>query len=782
MGRSDKPALADYPHTLAPPGRGPHRVRRLPWASTEPISLVVHDWGGADRAVLGGRAPRPRRQARPPQHRGLPAARRTSASPGRCRPRGCPSSATSRCAGSTPSPWARWRWAAVGTGSDAEARRGLLAPYDSPAHRVAVHAFVQDIPTGPDGPGPTRSWSASPSACRCSTTSPIQIHWGMKDPVFDGGILEHLDRVLPARRGAPLPRRRPLRARGRRGPDRPARPRVPGPGDRAERHDRRGDPRRHARRARRGPPHPRRPRAARGLVGRGHAHRHVRRRSSAAWTPPRPGSSPRASARAPAPRCWCPRPPTSSCWPTRCCGCRAVPVRRRSRHRPATGCARASARPPRGVHRGRQGPPGPPGCSAGARTRASPSPPVASRSPGRSRCAAWSATGPDAGPSSRRSRAARAPRPRSCSPAAAPGPPKGVEHHEDGAARPGRSRSATSTASGPATSAWPTFPPFALFGPALGMTTVVPRMDPTRPAKVVPGRASCGPCGTLRRDGHVRLPRPARPARAAAPRRAPACRPLRQVISAGAPVPRATQRRVLALLGPARRSTPPTAPPRRCRWPPSAATNCSTCPTTGSASDDPCRASTSRSCASPTGRWTTLTPDLLVAPGEVGEVVVRGPVVSPAYADRPEATAAAKLDWDGRLAHRMGDLAVARRRGPAVVRRAGRARRAHRGRAAVQRAVRGGAQPPPGGAPLRAGRGRARRCPHAGGRASRCSRPASLTAELARRAARARRRRPPHPDDHDAARAPGAARRPAAQLQDRPRGAWATGPRQRRLA
>jgi hypothetical protein len=49
--------------------------------------------------------------------------------------------------------------------------------------------------------------------------------------------------------------------------------------------------------------------------------------------------------------------------------------------------------------------------------------------------------------------------------------------------------------------------------------------------------------------------------------------------------------------------------------------------------------------------------DLLVGPGEVGEVVVPGPVVSPAYADRPEATAAAKLDWDGQVAHRMGDLA-----------------------------------------------------------------------------------------------------------------------------
>jgi acyl-coenzyme A synthetase/AMP-(fatty) acid ligase len=32
----------------------------------------------------------------------------------------------------------------------------------------------------------------------------------------------------------------------------------------------------------------------------------------------------------------------------------------------------------------------------------------------------------------------------------------------------------------------PTFPPFALFDPALGMTTVVPRMDPTRPADANP--------------------------------------------------------------------------------------------------------------------------------------------------------------------------------------------------------------------------------------------------------------------------------------------------------
>ena len=64
-----------------------------------------------------------------------------------------------------------------------------------------------------------------------------------------------------------------------------------------------------------------------------------------------------------------------------------------------------------------------------------------------------------------------------------------------------------------------TFPLFALFAPALGMTSIVPEMDPTRPARANPGpdrRAD----RRLRRDQLVRL---ARPAPAARPGR---CRPV----------------------------------------------------------------------------------------------------------------------------------------------------------------------------------------------------------------------------------------------------------------
>lgn len=50
------------------------------------------------------------------------------------------------------------------------------------------------------------------------------------------------------------------------------------------------------------------------------------------------------------------------------------------------------------------------------------------------------------------------------------------------------------------------------------------------------------------------------------------------------------------------------------------------------------------------------TDDLRVAPGAIGEIVVGGAVVSPAYPQRPDETARAKIRRDGRVLHRMGDL------------------------------------------------------------------------------------------------------------------------------
>jgi acyl-CoA synthetase (AMP-forming)/AMP-acid ligase II len=231
------------------------------------------------------------------------------------------------------------------------------------------------------------------------------------------------------------------------------------------------------------------------------------------------------------------------------------------------------------------------------------------------------------------------------------GPPKGVEHGESQLlAQADLVRRLYDL--GPAEVSLSTFPPFALFGPVLGMTTVVPRMDATRPADVVPSRVvaaadrfsatvlfgSPALLDTVSRGGG-RMPS------------------VRRVISAGAPVPRKVQRRTLAML-----------PPGAQVHTPYGATEALPVATIGS--DELLGLPEAGICVGrPVPRvdvalvrvtdepLAELTPGLLVAPGEVGEVVVRGPVVSPAYAERPEATAAAKLRWDGQVAHRMGELA-----------------------------------------------------------------------------------------------------------------------------
>jgi len=231
------------------------------------------------------------------------------------------------------------------------------------------------------------------------------------------------------------------------------------------------------------------------------------------------------------------------------------------------------------------------------------------------------------------------------------GPPKGVEHGESQLVAQAELLRQLYF-DGPAEVSLSTFAPFALFGPALGATTVMPRMDATRPADVVPARvvAAANRFGatvmfgspalldTLSRGGG-RMPT------------------LRRVTSAGAPVPRKVQRRTLAMLADGAQVLTPYGATEAL-------------PVTSISSDELLSLPEAGICV---GRpvpgvdvalvrvtdepMTELTPDLLVAPGEVGEVVVRGPVVSPRYADRPEATAAAKLRWDGQVAHRMGDLA-----------------------------------------------------------------------------------------------------------------------------
>ena len=233
------------------------------------------------------------------------------------------------------------------------------------------------------------------------------------------------------------------------------------------------------------------------------------------------------------------------------------------------------------------------------------------------------------------------------------GPPKGVEHGEQQLLAQARIIQRL-YGLGPADVSLSTFPPFALFGPALAMTTVVPRMDATRPASVKPSRV----IRAARRYGAtVMFGSPALlDTLSRHPEAAGSMPSVRQVISAGAPVPRAVQRRTLAMLAPGAQIHTPYGATEALPVSTIASTELLALPT-GICVGRPIAEVDVALITITDAAIETLTPDLLVADGEVGEVVVRGPVVSPRYADRPAATAAAKLDWDGQIAHRMGDLA-----------------------------------------------------------------------------------------------------------------------------
>ena len=194
IGRSDKPSSRDYPYTLR------RRVADLGefidgLGLTGPLSLVVHDWGGAialawavdhvdriDKMLLlnTGAFPLPAGKA-------LPWTLRTARLP-------------------VLGDFAVTRLNAFSLGAlalgtarrvlPAEARAGLLAPYDTPAHRVAVSRFVQDIPLRPSDPAYSvlaRTEERLPLLADVPTT----VCWGMQDPVFDEVVLEHLLTLLP---------------------------------------------------------------------------------------------------------------------------------------------------------------------------------------------------------------------------------------------------------------------------------------------------------------------------------------------------------------------------------------------------------------------------------------------------------------------------------------------------------------------------------------------------------------------------------------------------------
>jgi acyl-CoA synthetase (AMP-forming)/AMP-acid ligase II len=207
----------------------------------------------------------------------------------------------------------------------------------------------------------------------------------------------------------------------------------------------------------------------------------------------------------------------------------------------------------------------------------------------------------------------------------------------------------------------PTFPPFALFDPALGLTSIIPDMDPTRPASADPRRL----LRAIERFGVDQLF--GSPALIAVLARHGAPLPsLRRVTSAGAPVPAEVVARMRALL-----------PDDASFWTPYGATECLPVSViegrelqatrersergAGTCVGRPVPPNTVRIIAIDDGAIADWDAAREVRPGQVGEITVAGPTVTDAYFNRDAATRLAKIherlaDGSTRVVHRMGDL------------------------------------------------------------------------------------------------------------------------------
>lgn len=208
-----------------------------------------------------------------------------------------------------------------------------------------------------------------------------------------------------------------------------------------------------------------------------------------------------------------------------------------------------------------------------------------------------------------------------------------------------------------------TFPLFALFAPALGMTSVVPRMDPTRPANVDPEAIyeAVEDFGPTNLFGSPALLRRVGPAFVKAGRKLPT---LRRVVTAGAPANPKTLETFASLLEPSAQVFTPYGATES--LPVASIGSDEILGDTRAATDlgrgvcvglpcDTARVRIIRITDDPIPTWSD---DLEMATGEVGEIVVSGPVVTREYFGRPEATALAKIQDPARgtFHHRMGDV------------------------------------------------------------------------------------------------------------------------------
>jgi acyl-CoA synthetase (AMP-forming)/AMP-acid ligase II len=187
----------------------------------------------------------------------------------------------------------------------------------------------------------------------------------------------------------------------------------------------------------------------------------------------------------------------------------------------------------------------------------------------------------------------------------------------------------------------PLLPIFALFNPALGMTTIVPEIDPRRPAEVDPVKIvqairqenvtnSFGSPTLWRKIGdHCVAEKITLPS-------------LRRVLCAGAPVPAALWKSSSAFLTHGQLHSPYGATEA---LPVASVSSREIDPTTtrGACVGRPIAGIDVRIIAVIDGPVAALADTRELPRGEIGEMIVRGPVVTQSYDALPAATAAAKI-------------------------------------------------------------------------------------------------------------------------------------------
>ncbi|MDD2853238.1 MAG: fatty acid CoA ligase family protein [Desulfuromonadaceae bacterium] len=208
----------------------------------------------------------------------------------------------------------------------------------------------------------------------------------------------------------------------------------------------------------------------------------------------------------------------------------------------------------------------------------------------------------------------------------------------------------------------PTFPLFALFAPALGMTALIPQMDFTRPGTVNP-RKILGPAADFSATTMFGSPALLNRVGRYGVTKGIKLGSLKRVISAGAPVPAAVLERFAALLPEDAEIFTPYGATEA--LPVSSIGSREIIAETGQMSGKGFGVCIGRPVKSitlaiipisdvPVDVWSG---ELILAEWEVGEITVRGPQVSAAYLNRPEATRMAKIaDPSGCVWHRMGDV------------------------------------------------------------------------------------------------------------------------------